>query len=59
MIDGLRMETKKFAIKVVKVFYYNQKIIGVRAPGKVLYNDRIYEFTRDNSFRLLDWGHGV
>jgi hypothetical protein len=42
-----------------KDFYYNQKIIGMRAIGKVCYKDRVYEFEEDNSFGLLDWGRGV
>lgn len=42
-----------------KAFYYNQKIIGIRASGKVCCKDKIYEFTPDNSFGLLDWGRGV
>lgn len=42
-----------------KAFYYNQKIIGMRASGKVTYKNETYEFTPDNSFGLLDWGRGV
>ena len=42
-----------------KAFYYNQKIIGMRASGNVCYKDKIYEFTPDNSLALLDWGRGV
>lgn len=42
-----------------KAFYYNQKIIGMSAQGKVTYQDKIYEFQPDNSFGLLDWGRGV
>ncbi len=40
-------------------FYYNQKIIGMRAEGKVSFDGRDYIFTPDNSFGLLDWGRGV
>lgn len=38
-------------------FYYNQKIIGMKASGNVLYKNEIY--TLYNSFGLLDWGRGV
>lgn len=38
-------------------FYYNQKIIGMKASGNVLYNNDIY--TLYNSYGLLDWGRGV
>lgn len=41
----------------VKDFYYNQKIIGMKASGSVLYNNEIYKFY--NSYGLLDWGRGV
>lgn len=40
-------------------FYYNQKIIGMKAFGEVSYKDRIYKFSSDTSFGLLDWGRGV
>lgn len=40
-------------------FYYNQKIIGMRAAGTVEYCGRQYAFTPDRSFGLLDWGRGV
>lgn len=40
-------------------FYYNQKIIGMRASGTVYYNRKKYKFTSGNSFGLLDWGRGV
>ena len=42
-----------------KRFYYNQKIIGMRAEGEVRIGDAVYPFCRDNSFGLLDWGRGV
>ncbi|MCI8506203.1 MAG: DUF2804 domain-containing protein [Lachnospiraceae bacterium] len=40
-------------------FYYNQKIIGMRAMGKVEYAGCVYEFKEEDSFALLDWGRGV
>lgn len=40
-------------------FYYNQKIIGMRASGKVKVGDWEYTFDPDESFGLLDWGRGV
>ncbi len=42
-----------------KAFYYNQKIIGMRASGKVIFRGRTYEIKKENSFGLLDWGRGV
>ena len=40
-------------------FYYNQKIIGMRAEGRAEYAGQIYEFRPENSYGLLDWGRGV
>ena len=40
-------------------FYYNQKVNCMRASGTVVYGDRIYHFTPDESFAVLDWGRGV
>lgn len=42
-----------------KDFYYNQKIIGMKASGKVLYNNTTYTVYKENAFGLLDWGRGV
>jgi hypothetical protein len=40
-------------------FYYNRKIIGMSASGKVkIYNQSI-SFDSDYSYALLDWGRGV
>ncbi|MBO4847570.1 MAG: DUF2804 domain-containing protein [Clostridia bacterium] len=40
-------------------FYYNQKIIAMRASGTVYHDGKKYKFTPGNSFGLLDWGRGV
>lgn len=40
-------------------FYYNQKIISMRAQGTVYYDRKKYKFTPGNTFGLLDWGRGV
>ena len=40
-------------------FYYNQKIIGMKASGYAEYNGKRYDFDPENSFGLLDWGRGV
>lgn len=40
-------------------FYYNQKIIGMKAKGIVEYKGRKYYFRPDESFGLLDWGRGA
>jgi len=42
-----------------KAFYYNQKIIGMRAAGTVKIGDAEYTFDPAESFGLLDWGRGV
>lgn len=42
-----------------KEFFYNQKIIGMRAFGEVHYKDVVYKFSIDTSFGLFDWGRGV
>lgn len=42
-----------------KAFYYNQKIIGMRAEGTVVFDGREYVFSPKDSFGLLDWGRGV
>lgn len=42
-----------------KAFYYNQKIVGMRARGAVYYMGQAYTFEPENSFGLLDWGRGV
>lgn len=40
-------------------FYYNQKINCMRAKGEVCYNGRVYTFSPEDSFAVLDWGRGV
>lgn len=40
-------------------FYYNQKIIAMRASGTVWHDRKKYKFTPGNTFGLLDWGRGV
>lgn len=42
-----------------RAFYYNQKIIGMRARGFVKFNDETIVFAPENSYGLLDWGRGV
>lgn len=42
-----------------KAFYYNQKIIGMKASGYVLYGDTKIEFNDTDTLALLDWGRGV
>lgn len=42
-----------------KAFYYNQKIIGMRARGVVEYKGRRHYLNPEDSFGLLDWGRGV
>ncbi len=40
-------------------FYYNQKIIGMRASGSVSVDGKLYTLNPDETFGLLDWGRGV
>lgn len=42
-----------------KLFYYNQKIIGMRASGTVKLGSHTVTFHPNHSFGLLDWGRGV
>ena len=45
---------------VPKAFYYNQKIVAMKARGTAKYKGKTYEFTdNNNSLGLLDWGRGV
>jgi hypothetical protein len=40
-------------------FYYNQKIVAMRAHGSFTKGALTHEFDRSDSFGLLDWGRGV
>lgn len=40
-------------------FYYNQKIIGMRARGGFRVGEHFHEFDASDSLGLLDWGRGV
>ncbi len=40
-------------------FYYNRKIVGMRARGAFRCGALVYEFDPADSFGLLDWGRGV
>lgn len=42
-----------------KAFYYNQKIVGMKAEGYVQYGDEKINFSKDDTLALLDWGRGV
>ena len=42
-----------------RAFYYNQKIVGMRAIGSFSLGGLFHDFHEDNSFGLLDWGRGV
>lgn len=45
--------------KKPKNFYYNQKIVGMRAHGVVKFDQEIIEFNSQDSYAILDWGRGV
>lgn len=40
-------------------FYYNQKIVGMRAIGTLRLGDLHHVFNVESAFGLLDWGRGV
>ena len=40
-------------------FYFNRKIIGMRARGRIAVGGRELGFEPDTAFGLLDWGRGV
>ena len=42
-----------------KAFYYNQKIVGMRASGSVSVDGKLYTLDPSETFGLLDWGRGV
>ncbi len=42
-----------------KLFYYNRKIIAMRASGDARLGNQTLSFLPSNSFSLLDWGRGV
>lgn len=42
-----------------KAFYYNQKIVGMRATGSFSQGELTHTFKPEDSFGLLDWGRGV
>jgi len=42
-----------------KGFYYNQKIIGMKATGSIRYRGSEYSFNKETSNAILDWGRGV
>ena len=43
----------------VRHFYYNQKIVGMRAEGEVKIGDNEIKFSPKDTVALLDWGRGV
>ena len=45
--------------KAPKAFYYNQKIVGMRAAGSVSFDGKLYTLDPSETFGLLDWGRGV
>ncbi len=42
-----------------KHFYYNQKIVGFKVCGYFQLGDFKYEFNKENTRGILDWGRGV
>ena len=42
-----------------KAFYYNQKIVGMRAQGSFTVGDLVHLFKPEKALGLLDWGRGV
>ena len=65
-VDVLLEETMKDSMVIAtpfqnapKAFYYNQKVVGMRARGTVVYNNQKYFFEPESAFGILDWGRGV
>ena len=42
-----------------KAFYYNRKILGMRATGGFRWGPKVHEFDPAEAVGLLDWGRGV
>ena len=42
-----------------KHFYYNQKIVGFKVKGHFKVGDFVYNYEKENTVGLLDWGRGV
>ena len=42
-----------------RAFYYNRKILAMRAQGAFRVGGSVHEFSAADSFGLLDWGRGV
>ena len=42
-----------------KAFYYNQKIVGMRAQGLIIHQGVEIEVNPEKTFGILDWGRGV
>ena len=40
-------------------FYYNQKINPILAEGKVIFGEKEFLFSNNDSYAVLDWGRGV
>lgn len=40
-------------------FYYNQKLVGMRAAGRITAGDFVLELSPETDRALLDWGRGV
>ncbi len=40
-------------------FFYTNKINCMPAEGKVVVGEKVFEFTKEDTFGVLDWGRGV
>lgn len=40
-------------------FFYTNKINCLNTYGTVKYGDEIFEFSKENTFTVLDWGRGI
>lgn len=40
-------------------FYYNHKIIGMKATGFFKFDGKVYDFSHYDSYGIIDWGRGV
>lgn len=42
-----------------RMFYYNQKIVGMKANGVVKFGEEEINFEKEDSVAIFDWGRGV
>lgn len=59
MLENHESITIATPFKLKGRFFYTNKINCMPAEGKVTVGDETFEFTKENTFGVLDWGRGV